>query len=130
MSAEIKQVTYLDPLVLSIDPGNLIPREIWQTHIEQSKLWVGLWKSELVILWGIFPLSLLSEKAFIWSWATPKIKQCKKSFLRLSKKMLAYHFQEYTELFGYCVGSSIWLKHLGAEFTKGNKVNTFVLRKI
>ncbi len=112
MTAEIRKINRDDPL--------LAPYQ--SESVEQSQdIWAGFWNGELALIWGLIPVSLLSDKAYIWSVGTPILRRCAKTLLRLSRLWLKEIAQEYPELLGLCDQKTAWVKHLGAEFeqTKG-----------
>ena len=108
MTAEIRKVEVGDPLLIGypIEPNS-------------SEIWAGFWQSELAAIWGIVPVSLLSDTAFIWSIGTPVLRQCPKTFLRVTREWIRTVQQEYPILMGCCDHKTTLVKHLGAVFTKG-----------
>jgi hypothetical protein len=107
MRVEIRQVHASDPLVdsLLVDP----------TLRGSEEIWAGLADGELVIIWGLIPASLLSDRACLWSHTTEAVGKCRKTFIKLSRLAVRQALASYPVLFGICDGSTSWLRYLGAE---------------
>lgn len=117
MKVEIRKVEITDPLVdgLIADP-----------HLRGSEqIWAGLADGRLVVVWGLLPPTLLSDEAYLWSYATEEVSRCRKTFVKLSRMAVEQMLNEYPTLWGWCKGQSRWLQWLGAEF--GAQMGEFTL---
>lgn len=127
MKVEIKQASWDSELVQATLREHLGPEQIstFDQTARLSEIWVGLYNGQAVIIFGLIPDSLLSLNAYVWSFTTPVVRLCRKSFLKHSWSFLEILLKEYPNLVGHCVTKSTWLKHLGAQFVSAD---TFVIK--
>lgn len=121
MKAEVRQIAADSPLVARIISEHFSAEDTkaWKEHLRRSELWAGFINGDLVAIWGLIPSNLLSEKAYLWSWVAPGLR-AKKTFLQGSREIVAWMLTRYPTLYGYCLGPTVWLRHLGAEIN-GNQ---------
>jgi hypothetical protein len=105
MKVEIRALSALDPAIAHLDA----------VFRESQHIWAGYADGDLVVVWGLSPASILSTTAYIWSW-TRSAAKCRKTFVRLSREVVAEMLKEYPTLVGLCEEKSHWLCWLGAKF--------------
>lgn len=75
-----------------------------------------------VAMYGIVPESLVGEAANVWFLGAPEMSQIKKTFVKISRKVIAEFLLEYPRLWnvvdGRYVSSIRWLESCGAVFRK------------
>ena len=82
-----------------------------------AECWLGLWDGEPAMAWGVIPRTVLSDEAYVWSWAWPEVLgRCKKTFLRRSREMIHELHQRWPVLYGLAKRETVWLDHLGARY--------------
>lgn len=85
-----------------------------------SDLWVGYVDDTPVCAWGLVPPSILSDRAYIWLYASPLVDEYKFLFVRQSQRVMEELRQYYPHLYGVCNVNNArairWLQWLGAEF--------------
>jgi hypothetical protein len=119
MTAEVREIAATDPILNALDP----------MFLGAGKIWAGFFNGDLVVVWGVVPASLLSDSAYIWSWTTPKVLKCRKSFVKLSKIAVAKMLGEYPILVGLCEKETHWLQWLGATIVgQDGKYLTFTIK--
>lgn len=132
MKVEIRQVAADDQALLAELPCHFAPEQASQmvkAFGASEQIWVGLWEGKIAIVWGLCPGSVLSDTALIWSWSTPVVMQCRKTFVRLSRLAVAQALQAYPTLTGFCSADSHWLRWLGAEIGPGpGEFSSFTIR--
>jgi len=64
--------------------------------------WTVLCSGKVIAIAGIEPLSILGNKACIWSWTSKEVLHHKKSFWRLSQIMLNQFRRQYSTLYAAC----------------------------
>lgn len=120
MTAEIRKLDHDDPLLTDLRCDMVQA---------STKIWAGYWNGELAIIWGIAPTSLLSDTAFIWSRATPVIRQCPKTLLHVTRQWVHEMGEEYPNLIGVTDRKTVFIEHLDAEFAKGpGEFSAFTIR--
>lgn len=94
-----------------------------------DKTWLGFYEDQIAAAWGLVPTSLLSNNAYIWSVALDRIKTFRKTFLQQSKLAIAEMLAEYPILTCHCIGSSIFVKHIGGQLIQDHgDYSTFIIR--
>ena len=117
MKAEVRRIGVVEGEALVRRGFAAKEIEVFKEYLQSSEqIWGGFANDELVILWGFIPGSLLSPEASIWSWSTPAVQKCRKTFVKLSREAVAKALLDYPILTGFCKGHSHWLRWLGAEF--------------
>jgi hypothetical protein len=111
MKVEVRRIAGDSPILDGILDESL------QSLRRSELIWAGYADGELVVVWGLVPLSLLSDRAYLWSHTTKSVQSCKKTFVKLSRLAVAQALEAYPILFGICAGSTSWLRYLGAEIT-------------
>lgn len=85
-----------------------------------SHLWVGYINDRPVCSWGLVPPTLLSDKAYLWLYATPAVDDHKFMFVRHSQLVMEEMRTHYPSIYGVCEADNRrairWLKWLGAKF--------------
>ena len=75
-----------------------------------------------VAMYGIVPESLVGEAANVWFLGAPEMSRIKKTFVKLSRKVIANFLLEYPRLWNIVdaryVSSIRWLESCGAVFHK------------
>ena len=107
MVAVIREIKADDPLLLPC-LGDVVKAS--------QGIWAGFWDGELVAMWGLVPESLLSDTAYIWSYTTPVVTRCKKTFLKVTKAWIKARQEEYPRLVGLTNCKTSFIKHIGADF--------------
>ena len=116
------QPSQIDRLIRKHLEGKLTEMEI-QTLVSSSEfsdpVLVGMYEDKLVCLAGLVPLTLLSNTAHIWLYATEELSKHKIKFGRHSRRVINDLLNLYPTLIGQCYTPSAvsWLDWLGAEFT-------------
>jgi hypothetical protein len=86
-----------------------------------SDLWLGLINGRPVCAWGLVPPTMLSDRAYLWLYATPAIDEHKFLFIRRSMRVVEDLRQLYPVMYGVCDVTNPrairWLKRLGAKFS-------------
>jgi len=86
-----------------------------------SDLWVGFIDGRPVCAWGLVPPTMLSDRAYLWLYATPAIDEYKFLFIRHSIRVMERLRELYPVIHGVCdienTRAIRWLKRLGATFS-------------
>lgn len=125
MTASIRRI-HGDELIRLISP------EIVGTITAESQeiMKDALWRSDMVWLgeddgvplgyWGIVLPSLLSDRAYLWLYALPALKEHRFVFVRQSQIVVKELLKDYPVVFGHCIRGEHkarrWLTWLGATF--------------
>lgn len=91
-------------------------------------------------MFGVVPDALLGSRAIVWMLGAEPLGRIKKTFVRVSRKVIAMFLERYPELYNYVdaryAGSVRWLKSCGAVFedpvgcgVRGEAFQRFVLRR-
>lgn len=114
----------MDRLEFNLMSGGLsILTCLHKLNLRSSKMLVGKWKGEPVVLYGVTPVSLLGRQGQPWLAATDRITEgpIARAFLRESRRALADLADGYDYLWNLVhAENSIairWLKWLGFNFT-------------
>lgn len=109
MRDTIERISPLDPRLTVIgNPEIALSAEVW----------LGSWGGEPAMAWGVIPRTVLSDEAYVWSWAWPEtLVKCKKTFLRRSREMVHELHERWPVLYGLAQCRTVWLDHLGAKYT-------------
>jgi len=99
-----------------------------------SYIWVGLIDGVIVCGWGLVPLSLLSERAYIWLFTNDNLKSRSLPFLRAVRRTIATMLQIYPSLIGEVVNDDArakrWLAWAGADFgPQGQRLTPFLIER-
>lgn len=90
---------------------------------------IGRIDGKFICLWGLVPASLLSDKAYIWSYAQSIVKAHHRTFFKWSKKIIAGMLENYPNLTCHCIGSSIFVKHMGGQLIQDHgDYSTFIIK--
>lgn len=85
-----------------------------------SDLWVGFISGRPVCAWGLVPPTMLSDRAYLWLYASPAVDEHKFLFVRYSQRVIEDMRRYYPVIYGVCrLGDDRairWLKWLGAKF--------------
>lgn len=82
---------------------------------QSEEISAGRINGELICLWGMIPASLLSDKAYIWSYAFPAVARHPKTFLKVAKGIIAQYLKAYPILICHCAQKVTFVKHIGGE---------------
>ncbi len=86
-----------------------------------SDLWIGFLGRQPVCAWGLVPPTMLSDRAYLWLYATPAIDEHKFLFIRHSMRVMESLRDLYPIIHGVCdidnTRAIRWLKRLGAVFS-------------
>lgn len=89
-----------------------------------AEIWTGRIDGELVSVWGLIPPSLISDRAYLWMFATKRVNDHKFLFVRKSQLVVADMLKRYRVITGHCVAgaeSSIrWVRWLGGVFEQSD----------
>lgn len=89
-------------------------------------------------MWGIVPESLVGEAANVWFLGAPEMSQIKKTFVKMSRRVIADFLVYYPVLWNAVdcryVSAIRWLKSCGAQFADPVKVGDvefarFIIRR-
>ena len=82
--------------------------------------WAGFVDERFACMWGLVPLTLLSDSAYLWLIVNELIDDHKFVFIRHSQIEMAKMLEIYPTIVGHCdrrhIRSMQWLKWLGAKF--------------
>lgn len=97
-----------------------------------SDVWIGLMDDVPVCAWGLVPPSMISDRAYLWLYATPKIDEHKFIFIRWSQRVVEDLRKRYDTIFGVCEAENArairWVRLLGANFgTQSGGLVPFVI---
>lgn len=85
-----------------------------------SDLWVGYVDGCPVCAWGLVPPSILSDRAYLWLYASDRADEHKFLFVRYSRRVMDGLREHYPMIYGTCDRTNArairWLRWLGAEF--------------
>lgn len=95
----------------------------YNRHVNASaRLWVGYIDGKLVCAWALMPLTLISDRAYLWLHTTKELEGNEFVFVRQSKLAVDTMLQHYPYLTGHVkVGNDRavrWLRWLGAAFAQ------------
>lgn len=107
-------------LILQMN-GGVIDHDILQACTPVgSDLWVGYVDGNPVCAWGLVPPSILSDRAYLWLYASERVDEHKFLFVRYSQRVMEHLKGLYPVLYGTCdLGNARairWLQWLGARF--------------
>lgn len=131
MKVSLAQVSRdeLQRLISSSDHVQLSDNETWNKCMAQTaEFWVGKIDEVLISVWGVTPPTLLSDRAYLWLYATNKVAEHEFIFIRHSQQAIEKLLATYPLIVGHCLvnadRSQRWLRWLGAEFgfPEGNLV--------
>lgn len=132
MMVEIRKLGLNDGLAIKdlLAPMNEEQVKLFKYLLHYSdKTWLGFYNNEIAAAWGMVPTSLLSNSAYIWSVALDRIRGFRKTFLQQSKLAIAEMLAEYPILVCHCIGSSIFVKHIGGQLVQDHgDYTTFIIR--
>lgn len=87
-----------------------------------SELWIGFINGNPVCAWGLVPPTVLSDKAYLWLYASQAVDEYKFLFVRYSQRVVEALRESYPVIYGVCdVGNHRairWMKWLGARFAE------------
>ena len=101
-----------------------------------SSVYSGMIDGELVCIWGFVPPSLLSDEAYLWLCATPRLEDHKFLFIRHSQRVVEKMLETYPRIVGFCdEGNRLaiqWITWLGGRFDRpvNGRVNFEITRKL
>lgn len=103
------------------------PEEALRLSFEMSTLCLTVdIKGMPVVMFGIVPQTLLSDKANVWLLATDGILKVRKSFLKHCKEFIGIMLKEYSVLENYVDARNTlsirWLKWCGAEIEEAKPI--------
>ena len=89
-----------------------------------TAMWVGYIDQDVICVFGVVPPTLLSDRAYLWLWATDKVVGNEFIFVRKSQMVVKELLKRFHKLYGVCEASAErsqrWVKWLGGEFGKSN----------
>lgn len=87
-----------------------------------SDIWVGFIDKVPVCAWGLVPPTMLSDRAYLWLYASPLVDDYKFLFVRYSQRVVEGLRTYYPTIYGVCDVENDrairWLKWLGGKFTE------------
>jgi hypothetical protein len=95
-------------------------------------LLASLYDGKLLCVFGMIPVTLLSDTAHIWMYGMPTIRKYQTIFIREAYNVARNMNEIYENLTGYCLdgGAMSWLRWVGAEFGKPiGKAYPFTIRR-
>lgn len=85
-----------------------------------SHLWIGYIRSRPVCAWGLVPPTFLSDRAYLWLYASPAVDEYKFIFVRNSQLQLEMMQRIYPTIFGVTRAEDArairWIKWLGGKY--------------
>lgn len=120
----------MTPAIRKIDAIDPILDFIRNEDVDRSiDCWLLTFDDEPATVLGVVPETLLSDKAYVWSYSWPIVRQYRKTFLKVSKEFVAMLLGKYPFLYGISKHDTVWLEHLGATFgADWRGFATFVIR--
>ena len=89
-----------------------------------SDIWVGYVDGRPVCAWGLVPPTMLSDRAYLWLYASEAVDDYKFLFVRYSQRIVDGLREYFPVIHGVCrtdnTRAQRWLKWLGAEFSLGD----------
>jgi len=107
-------------LILQMSGGVIDHEVLYACTPASSDLWVGYVDGVPVCAWGLVPPSILSDRAYLWLFASERVDEHKFLFVRYSQRVMEHLKGLYPVLYGTCdlcnPRAIRWLQWLGAEF--------------
>lgn len=86
-----------------------------------AELWIGLVDGRPVCAWGLVPPTVLSDRAYLWLYASAAVDEYKFLFVRYSQRVVETLRESYPIIHGICDVTNPrairWLRWLGANFS-------------
>lgn len=86
-----------------------------------SNLWIGFVSGRPVCAWGLVPPTMLSDRAYLWLYASPLVDEYKFLFVRYSQRVVEDLRKHFPVIHGVCEITNPrairWLRWLGANFS-------------
>lgn len=100
-----------------------------QFFSDSEEVSAGRIDGQLICLWGMIPASLLSDKAYIWSYAFPAVTKYPKTFLKVAKIIITQYLKAYPTLICHCTQKITFIKHIGGELVHDfGPYSTYIIR--
>lgn len=104
-------------MIQPLDPMDPILDFIRNEDVDRTaEAWLLTFDGEPASVLGVVPETLLSERAYVWSYSWPIVRRYRKSFLSISKEFVKMLLGKYPFLYGISKRETVWLEHLGATF--------------
>lgn len=85
-----------------------------------TEVWAGWIDHKFIAAWGLAPMTMLTDRAYLWLWAQPNIPH-QLTFIRYSKRMVEHMLEHYPVIYGltdpHNHKAKKWLEWLGARYT-------------
>lgn len=98
-----------------------------------NPLLAGTYNGEVVCVMGLVPITMLSDKAYLWLITTDAVNEHKVAFGRAAHRFVLNMLRSYAQITGHCssIQSIIWLTRLGAKFgPKIGELHPFEITKV
>ena len=103
MYNEIKRLNKDDPVIGNADARVSYSSDIWGWYSD----------GELILVWGLAPLSQMSDTAYVWSILKSPIPNIR-VFLRGARLIMAEMLDLYPRIYGFTDCHTALVRHLGA----------------
>jgi hypothetical protein len=95
--------------------------EIMTATMDKSQyVWIVEIDGEVVAIFGTWPITLISDVAYLWLYTLPSVKLRPITFARHSRDVTAALLLRYSRIMGHCLKSATnsqrWLRWCGATF--------------
>jgi len=99
-----------------------------------EEIWFGMHDDRIACICGLWPPSLISNRAYLWLLTTDLVEQHKFLFIRHSQRMIEDALKRYDKIIGHVeVGNDAgrkWLRWLGANIEPpANGFSKFTIRR-
>lgn len=103
-----------------------LPLDCLIYSVKHSQMaWTAFYDGEVICIFGLRPVTMLSDEAYVWMLGTDLIESEAKTFLRESKSWVRFMSGKYSRIFNYVDKRNKtairWLKWLGFTFEKDAK---------
>jgi hypothetical protein len=107
-----------DLYLVQLPPAHLNIRR--NSMLNSTRVWIGRDDDNIVVVWGLIPPTILSDRAYLWMFHTPHLASHAFLVARHSRDAIHEALAEFPLIIGHCsldnLRSHRWLRWLGAEF--------------
>lgn len=122
MRVQIKASTPQDVCNTILSMGELSGEQLrllCQCAGQTTQVWVGTIDDKFIAAWGLVPMTILSDFAYLWLWTPPKLEH-QFLFVRHSKRMIEQMLDIYPTIYGVTTRDNTkaqrWLSWLGMKY--------------